>query len=593
MFLATTGLKEFWDDREEVLFLGSWCLQEKLRGNRERIQGRVLPSPWEDRERFHRAAEYLDHLSERSLERLTAYLNEIHGTALTTRYWRILIGPWLMHYLHVAYDRYVHLRDAIDRHPRFRTIVLDPSSFHVVRDTTEYMDLMLDDPYNLQIISQLLTGMGLSFPQRDLPNRWWTTPAPGSSRTRPGRRTLRASIGQLRNRFSLGGGESRPIAFFHTTLDRRILSKLVRSIGPTASTLELGPLNSWPSAAPLFDSRRLELGKLQGSDEFDRIFLKGLPHVFPTCFLEGYTALRERTLHHAPSRPQVIVSAVGWYLHESFKLAAAEWAERGTRLIGLQHGGGYGMHRSMPQELHERRICDSYLVWGWANGEEGHRIKNAPAPQISHLAEQRLALPQESGRKILFVATTNPRYLHRFNSMPHGTLLGNYFLWQKRFLKALPDELQREVLFQPHPEEYGHGVREQLSQEFPSLQWTRRFPFHRNLQDSRLLVIDHSGTPLLEALAANIPLLLFWNPEHWQIRTDAVPYFEELRDAGILLDSPEAAANGAAERYVNPRSWWQTPRVQQARGRFVERYALWRSDWEQEWASTLQQELGP
>src|SRR5437870_3002631 len=110
MFLATTALSEFWDDKEEILFLGSWCLRQDRRSSWSGLRHRVLPSPWDDRDRFYKAAGMLDACGEQMLSLLADRLNTLHGIQAPPRYWRILIGPWLVHHLHVAYDRFIHLQ---------------------------------------------------------------------------------------------------------------------------------------------------------------------------------------------------------------------------------------------------------------------------------------------------------------------------------------------------------------------------------------------------------------------------------------------------------------------------------------------------
>ena len=129
MFLATTALSDFWDKNQEILFLGSWCLRYDHRSEWEGLDYRVLPSPWDDRERLHEAARYVDEVYERVLTQMSEYLNSVHGVSFGNRYWRILIGPWLFHYVHAVYDRFVHLTDAFFKYPDLETIRLDRRSF--------------------------------------------------------------------------------------------------------------------------------------------------------------------------------------------------------------------------------------------------------------------------------------------------------------------------------------------------------------------------------------------------------------------------------------------------------------------------------
>ena len=105
------------------------------------------------------------------------------------------------------------------------------------------------------------------------------------------------------------------------------------------------------------------------------------------------------------------------------------------------------------------------------------------------------------------------------------------------------------------------------------------------------MVIDHPGTSALEVLAANIPMVLFWDPKWWEMRREAEPYFEGLRKVGILWNSPETAAAKLAEIYHDPWAWWGSSEVQQARKNFADRYALAREDWADCWAKALAEEL--
>lgn len=92
-------MPEFWDKQQSLVFLGPWCRRHDCRRDWEDLQAQTLPSPWDDREKFHAAAEYLDRRMERILQPLADYLNTqlLHSGDL--RYWRILIGTWLMHSL--------------------------------------------------------------------------------------------------------------------------------------------------------------------------------------------------------------------------------------------------------------------------------------------------------------------------------------------------------------------------------------------------------------------------------------------------------------------------------------------------------------
>jgi putative transferase (TIGR04331 family) len=343
-----------------------------------------------------------------------------------------------------------------------------------------------------------------------------------------------------------------------------------------------------PIAEARFDEHRTALATLACADGFEGIVVRTLPHNFPRLYLEGHAAARASVLAGLGEPPRVVTSAVGWNFNEPFKYFAAEAREKGSRLVSVQHGGGYGMFRFSGPELHESRIGDSYLVWGWArSGGRTHR--DLPRPAVS--SPRSVNGGTGRGDDVLFVATAHPRYLYRFHSMPVGSQWLDYFDWEVRFLGGLSNRLRSAILFRPYGHDYGHAVRERMVERFADLRWDDGRPFQKRLRQSRLVVIDHCGTGYLEALAANVPTLLFWDPERWEMRAEAEPYFHDLRRVGILSDSPEAAAAKMSEVYDDPWSWWGGVALQGVREAFVSRYALAREDWVDCWSKALQEEL--
>jgi putative transferase (TIGR04331 family) len=284
---------------------------------------------------------------------------------------------------------------------------------------------------------------------------------------------------------------------------------------------------------------------------------------------------------------------VGWYFNEPFKFWAAEASERGSRLVTVQHGSYYGMSRFAPTELHESRAADTFMVWGWAD-EKIRRSRNLPSPKLSSLGGQNSRKSNsKTAQMILFVGSALERYLFRFHSAPIGGQWQYYLEWEMRFFSALPERLRPVVFFRPllTPQARVFALRQRVSSQFPEIQWDIERSVYRSIERSRIAVIDHSGTTFLEALVANIPTVLFWDSQFWEFREEAEPYIESLREGGILLETPEAAAAQVAKIYDDPWKWWGSQSVQEIRHRFIDRYAFAREDWENCWVQALEDEL--
>lgn len=90
-----------------------------------------------------------------------------------------------------------------------------------------------------------------------------------------------------------------------------------------------------------------------------------------------------------------------------------------------------------------------------------------------------------------------------------------------------------------------------------------------------------------KTFSANFPTILFWNPEHWELRSSAQSYFGKLRKVGILHDTPELAADKVNEISDNPTAWWQQTEIQAAKDEFCFHFARTSNSWLKEWKSEL------
>ena len=107
------------------------------------------------------------------------------------------------------------------------------------------------------------------------------------------------------------------------------------------------------------------------------------------------------------------------------------------------------------------------------------------------------------------------------------------------------------------------------------------------LNECRLCIVTHNATVFLETFVANFPTVLFWNPEYYEIREEAKPYFDALHSAGILHYTPESAAKILNKIYHNPMKWWMQENIQSVKDQFCEKYAYISDNWLKEWKNEL------
>ena len=158
LFLVTTGLKDTWPKNgNSILFLGEWCRLYTQKCIWENIDAKVVPYHWDDRKKLKKDYHYLIELFERVLNELSQELNRIHNVSYSLRYWRIVIGPWLISFLTVIFDRWSCLQIAVENYPIKNTIIQEEVDLNFVPQCMEhYCEMVTTDPWNHAIYSLIL-----------------------------------------------------------------------------------------------------------------------------------------------------------------------------------------------------------------------------------------------------------------------------------------------------------------------------------------------------------------------------------------------------------------------------------------------------
>jgi len=579
-FLATTAIEDFWETSRHVIFLGNWCKRYSRREYWQNLDSETLPSYFNEEEK-HRVYLYLNSVFERLLPVLSKQMNQIHGADFSVKYWRIILGAWLVNYIHVIYDRYNSLKHFLTFHPDFTSVCLDEECFVTPKDTIHFFCHIRNDDYNLQVYSRILSALGYKLPTKKLP-----VFVPDVNMYFFGKNELIKNI----------------LKYFYEALNKTFFNKnqvFLRSTFFTHSNLmELflktkGAVRSCiygyedlPDFSVDYPARA-SLKKCDfGENDFERILMELIPLEMPKNMIEGLSFLRKKVENKFIPAPKAIMSSISWWFENVFQAWAADAAEKGTLLLGVQHGGNYGIAEDFFQEDLELSIVDIYYSWGWNQNHAGAKVVPMPAPKLVKSKKKYTGKSAE----ILYVLTSYPRYLYQF---PWSTdYWENYFSNQVLFLSRLSEEVMARLRVRPHREDFGWDIKERLKDSFPELRienWD--IPFSESLNDCSLYICDHplQSTTFIESLVSNKPTVLFYNPAFAAnaVRPEAADLFGKLEKSAILFGDPVSAARHLNAVYASIGNWWNEPERQKVVKRFLGVYGKTSSTWLAEWSAEI------
>lgn len=563
--LVTTALEETWSDDEPLLFLGEWCRRFARKERWSRMDVEVLPYHWDDRAKLHRDYVYLQDLNERLLRDLTVQLNHMHDVDHSLRYWRILIGPWLYNYIQLLLDFWNSIQQAVKQYELDGTIILTGQEEALVPIG------MYDFNYRLDTDDQWIHHNCGAILQ-------WFTAVPCMKQGR----TSVVSMSKIVQA---------------TNWKRQIKRALVASYSWTASTLtrdqdafflatylsfhdemklyqRMGQVPQiWRSVQPVqvaVDfSRRQWITTGENRCEFEACVRTLIPGQIPIAYLEGYDQLIKQAAGFPwPKRPKLIWTSNAFNSDDVFKIWAAQKVEQGSPLVIGQHGGHYGVGRWSSFEDHEIAISDCYLSWGWNDTRQ---------PKVKALGQLKAKRPlgvqhaQQAGA--LLVTTTVPRQSFPALSSIISRQWLDYFDDQCAFVESLPASIRSALTVRLYSIDYGWEQVARWRARFPGLRLDEgRSDINGLIRQSRLYIATYNATTFLESFTMDVPTVIYWNPNHWELRDSAVPYFDELKRVGIFHETPESAARHVAVIWDDVDAWWASETVRDVLIRFKERY---------------------
>lgn len=525
---------------ETHLASGAWCFagqEETFPDWEERFP--LPPDPYQRLEDMEAAAAMANAAMIRLIPVFGQELNELRGMARTPVFWETALSPWLLTALHMFVERRQRVLDLVALHGReaLRVPVLPDECAFSFRNS---LDFMLHG-----VQSGVFNHFVFSWIVRDLaPPAWQLTVLPV--------RTLHQAVPPDEG------------------LKERIRDTLRALPFPRVKGFSM--LQSLALSAALFSNRSDNnltvplAAYASGALPSDTPVLRALPLLRRCLPLD----LAEAPVPKAKNRKgRIRIMAAEFMQNEAYSLQLAAWREGGGRLIDCQHGGNNGNLRCIGSNILDYRQ-HAHLTWGW----KSHTPFAGSFTPVSHPLPAAVAdRHAERHKTLILVGTEMSTFTYRLKSRPLASSLVAYRKAKRTFFASLPVEIREHAQYRPYFKVAG-GLSDApyVQQAFPDIPLCSGDLMAR-LLSCRLSVLDHYGTTMLLALAANVPLICYWDQQRWGMGPETEERLEPLRTAKILHPDAESAAAQAVAVWPDVQGWWRSDAVQQARRQWTEVYA--------------------
>jgi putative transferase (TIGR04331 family) len=580
LFLITTADERTWKTNKKIIFLGEWCKLYSQKHIWSKLDYETIPYHWDNRSKYYQDYKYLSNIHEKYLKVLTHSLNNIHGYNYSIRYWRIVIGPWLRYFTDTVFDRYCSIKSAID--------IKKVSSTHVIefdieewipKDFNQFYKNFTTDQWNHIIYAEIIKCIdGIPFsliPENN--NPLFQLKDEGGS-------TILSGLKSIINNYYIKfvPDKFNKIVFISSYFsDIKNLVKLQLSLGQI-------PYFYGPRLEILDEKVNWELRDQLKTDvklnEFEKILNELIPKLLPKVYLEGFKKIKLLVDNSFPKNIDKIYTANAYSHDDAFKIWASGQVEKDVKLFIGNHGGNFSTARWSQSEDHQIAISDKYYSWGSRKKNYGNVIPLS----AGKLLQLKNRFSSKASGQVLSVLASLPRYFYSSCSMPTAGQFLDYVNYQVDLTKLLEPELLKIYRMRFDSTDFDWDLRSRfIDNGLEDNVEANKIKLFDRLNDCRLCVATHNATVFLETFAANYPTVLVWDPNYYEIRESAKPYFNELHRVGILHYTPESASALLNKIYKNPLKWWMQEEIQIAKDQFCEKYAYVSDNWLEEWRAEL------
>ena len=277
-----------------------------------------------------------------------------------------------------------------------------------------------------------------------------------------------------------------------------------------------------------------------------------------------------------------IISADDLFYNSDKIFKTALSVECGEFLIGTQHGGHTYGSALITDFLNTVEInkCFQFFTWGWTNSMSPQKVR-LPNPYLSKFIDKY----DKKNDKIILVSTKMNVFSWRFESAPQPKQWLDFRKRKIELIESIRDSesLFKDFYYKPYFNEID-SLRDIsiLLSKFPNLKIVRE-NLHNEMINCRLLILDHPGTTLNLAMAANIPVLCTWDKEMFPFNQQANEQLRNLEKHNIYFSDASDLAIHLKQINEDILNWWSSHEVQLARSEWVDMYAMTSKNWRKNW----------
>lgn len=516
-------------------------------------------------------SQYCSRVFENFLPSLSVALNHYHQRDFSDSFWRIILSNWFSFTVNILHFYFTKLEE-LDALGQKYTVLADGRFFYgrlsdtaLNAHTQEFIHSIMSK------ILTLTTFQNINYENSDI--------LPQKNGSHKSKKNIFYEF--LKNRVFafLNNKNSKFVVYGIRDVDLvdKIFMKLIyKNLAFSYKDILIEPSTEKEKNV----NTRFEL-EYQPQDDFEALVKKYIQKYIPMSILEDFEALCACANDY--KKRSLGVASPGFYQDEQL-IELALIKENGGKVLQAQEAG-QGYSQVYYSQNYMYKPVDYYLTWGWT---EHVGFKKIFIPCSSPSMSKLYNLHKEKYDSILYL-TKYPR--------PYGDL------YETNFFRNIKKYYGNRVLFMETINR--SSIKEKLLLKFHQTAKYRSFDEGRmlankgvsyneysnpkiNKTNAAMVYIDYLSAAMYEVVISNTPFIMCLDPEMMVADKNIVPYIEKFKDAGVIFETPEAAAEQMIRIYDTREEFWKKTAIQNARKAMIENYIRVSKTWGKDLYQVLQ-----
>lgn len=560
--LVTTSVESTFSSKDQMLFLGKWCLKydNELNNSSFKKKNTVVKNNLNDeiyrKESFFNSVE----IKARILKKLVVFLNNYHNLNLNEREWNIILGHWLQKYVDTIYNRFDSIIKLIEQYKFDYTIVLSQNKFDFfVENSADFTNATNNEYWNHFLYYEILKYNNIQKFKFIDSEEVFSTCEKSSSTIK-----IRLIIKKFLTKFSFLFTRRNKLFISNSYLPFKYEVLLNFSFHQlfgyflTPSIKKSGKVD--------YQIRLISLAS-DNTKGVEGFIFQNVLRFIPKTFLEDFVLNFKLSNNFIwPTKPKIIFISNNFDTDDLFKFYIVNKINNyNTKYVVGQHGAHYGT--TLQYEYYpEYQTSDFFITWGWKNRNSdliGFNFKT-------------------TGLFNSYKKNCQIKYLMLNMPILHQNVLWDVYEFQDRyqedqfrFISNLDSDVKCHLEIKLHSE---HTKKIWFEKE-RFLQFDNSLKFSSNnysilklFLESKIVIHTYDSTGILECLSMNVPMIAFWSQDVYLLNDKAKTMYDEMIKSRIFFNNPSDASTFLNRIKGNVFEWWTSSTVQNARLQFCDYY---------------------